>query len=105
MARVLWVQNLWIEFYGAMSISALLKKNGHQPDIAFDNKKEVVDYIRTYRPDAIAFSCMSVQWKWAKEMSSYLKQQGIRTPIIVGGIHATMYPEDAISHPDVDVVC
>ncbi len=105
MAKVLWVQNLWIEFYGVMSISALLKKNGHESDIVFDNKEEVVDYIRRSRPDAIAFSCMSVQWKWAKEMSSYIKQQGIDTPIVVGGIHATMYPEDAISHPAMDVVC
>ena len=105
MARVLWVQNLWIEFYRVMVISAFLKKNGHESDIVFDTKEEVVKCIRRYKPDAIAFSCMTVQWKWAQEMSTHIKQSGIKTPIIVGGIHATMYPDNAISHPDVDVVC
>ena len=105
MDRVFWVQNLWIEFYGVMVISAFLKKNGHESDIVFDTKEEVVKCIRRYKPDAIAFSCMTVQWKWAQEMSTHIKQSGIKTPIIVGGIHATMYPDNAISHPDVDVVC
>ena len=105
MAKVLWLQNLWIEFMGIMSISSLLNQKGHQSDIIYDSKEGIVDYIYWYQPDAIAFSCMSVQWKWAKEVSTYIKQRGITTPIIAGGIHSTMYPDNAISHPDIDIIC
>jgi anaerobic magnesium-protoporphyrin IX monomethyl ester cyclase len=105
MAKILWPQNWFIEFYGVMSISAVLKKHGHESEILFGSKEEIVESIRRINPTCIAFSCMSIQWKWAKEVSTFIKQSGIETPIIVGGIHASMFPEDAISHPDIDVVC
>jgi len=105
MAKVLWVQNLWIEYMGIMSITALLKKHGHEVDIIFDSKEGVVDYIRRFQPSAIAFSLMSVQWKWAKEMIAFIKEQGIKTPIIVGGVHSTLFPEETMEYPWIDVIC
>ena len=105
MAKVLWVQNLWIEFYGIMTISALLEKHGHKSDIIYGSNEEIVEAIHQYKPDCIAFSCMTVQWKWAKQTSTFIKKSGIKTPIIIGGTHATMYPDDASSHPDIDVIC
>ena len=38
MARVLWVQNLWLEYYGVMVISSRLKERGHQLEIVFGSK-------------------------------------------------------------------
>ena len=105
MARVLWVQNLWMEFYGVMVVSALLKEHGHQSEILFGSKEEIVESIYRDQPTCIAFSCMTVQWKWAKEISTFIKQSGIDIPVVMGGIHATIYPEDAISHPGIDVIC
>ena len=105
MAKILWPQNWWVEFYGVMSISAHLKKYGYQSEVLFGSKEEIVESIRREKPSCIAFSCMSIQWKWAKELSTYIKGSGIEIPIILGGIHASMFPEDAISHPDIDVVC
>ena len=71
----------------------------------FGTKEEIVESIKRDKPNCIAFSCMTVQWKWAKEISTFIKQSGIEIPIVMGGIHATMYPEDAISHPDIDIIC
>jgi len=88
-----------------MVMSALLKKHGHECDIIFDTKEGIVEAIRSYEPDCIALSCMSVQWKWAKEVTTFIKDSGIRTPIVFGGIHSTMYPDNAASHPDIDIVC
>jgi len=105
MAKVLWVQNLWVELYGVMTISALLRDHGHQSEICFGSEEEIVESIHRHKPDCIAFSCMTVQWQWAKEVTTAIKRSGIETPIVMGGIHATMYPEDAISHPDVDIIC
>jgi len=105
MARALWVQNLWLEYYGVMAISALLKKSGHESEIVFGSKEEIVESIYRDKPDCIAFSCMTVQWKWAKEISTFIKESGIKIPIIMGGTHATMYPDEAASHPDIDIIC
>jgi anaerobic magnesium-protoporphyrin IX monomethyl ester cyclase len=105
MAKVLWIQNLWMEFYGVMVVSGLLKEHGHQSEIVFGTKEEIVESIKRDEPNCIAFSCMTVQWKWAKEISTFIKQSGIEIPIVMGGVHATMYPDDAISHPDIDIIC
>lgn len=106
MAKVLWLQNLWIEFYGVMVISAIAKKSGHHSDLVMaDTPDEALCAVEQYKPDVVAFSCMSVQWKWAKQVATHLKEHGVNAPIIVGGIHATMYPGDAIQHPAVDAVC
>ena len=38
-------------------------------------------------------------------MSSFIKKNGINTPQIVGGIHATMPPELTIKHEGIDMIC
>ena len=38
MAKVLFLQNLWIEYYGVMQLSAVLKKHGHNVDVLFDSQ-------------------------------------------------------------------
>ena len=38
MAKVLFLQDLWIEYYGVMQISAVLKKHGHDTSILFDDE-------------------------------------------------------------------
>ena len=43
MAKVVFLQNLWIEYYGVMQLSAVLKKHGHETDILFDNKEIVLE--------------------------------------------------------------
>ena len=48
---------------------------------------------------------MSMQWDWAKSMSVFLKQNGIQSPQIVGGIHSTMTPELTIEHEGIDMIC
>ncbi len=105
MAKILFLQNIWIEFYGVMQLSALLKKNGHEVDILFENDENTVSYIEETKPDLIAYSAMSIQWQWIKTLSSYLKEQGIKTPQIIGGIHSTMYPDITIAHPGIDILC
>jgi len=105
MAKVLFLQDVWIEYYGVMQLSALLKKNGHNTDILFASEENAVEEIRKIKPDLIAYSCMSVQWNWLKSMSAFLKKNGIQCPQVVGGIHATMYPDLTIGHEAIDIVC
>ena len=45
MAKVLFLQDVWLEYYGLMQLSALLKKHGHTTDILFASSKEAVEEI------------------------------------------------------------
>ena len=105
MAKVLFLQNVWVEYYGVMQISALLKQHGHEVDITFEEDNLILEYINQQCPDIIALSCMSVQWNWAKDLSLEIKKRGIETPIIIGGVHVSMYPEVTIEHPGIDILC
>ena len=105
MAKVLFLQDVWIEYYGVMQLSALLKKNGHKTDILFASEESAVEEVKKIKPDLIAYSCMSVQWNWLKSMSTFLKKNGIQCPQVVGGINATMYPDLTIKHDAIDAVC
>ena len=105
MAKVLFLQDVWIEYYGVMQLSALLKKNGHSTNILFASEENAVKEIKKIKPDLIAYSCMSIQWNWLKSMTTFLKKNGIQCPQVVGGIHSTMYPDLTIGHEAIDVIC
>ena len=105
MAKVIFLQNLWIEYYGVMQLSAVLKKHGHETDIIFDNEEIALKKIKKAKPDLIAYSIMSMQWNWVKSISSFLKQNGIQSPQIVGGIHPTMTPDETLEHESIDMIC
>jgi len=48
---------------------------------------------------------MSIQWQWIKTLSTYLKANRIQIPQVIGGIHSTMYPDETIAHPAIDILC
>ena len=88
-----------------MQLSAILKKNGHDTEILFDDKENILEKVKKVKPDLIAYSIMSMQWNWTKSISSFLKQNGIQCPQIVGGIHPTMTPDETLEHKDIDIIC
>ncbi len=105
MAKVLFLQDLWIEYYGVMQLSAVLKKHGHDTSILFDDEEKAVEEIKKIKPDLIAYSIMSMQWNWLKSMSTFIKKNGIHCPQIVGGIHPTMAPDSTLKHDGIDMIC
>ena len=79
MAKVIFLQDLWIEYYGVMQLSAILKRNGHDTEILFDDKENILKKVKKVKPDLIAYSIMSMQWNWTKSISSFLKQNDEQT--------------------------
>ena len=73
MARVLFLQNIWIEYYGVMQISSVLKSHGHEVDILFQNNAGTIDHAREFSPHIIAYSCMSIQWEWAEKLYRFAR--------------------------------
>ncbi len=106
------------------ALSAMLKKHGHQTDLAydqglfddknylcmprmarwFDQKDAVVDRVVESKPDLVGFSVMTPTYRWALEMARRIKQR-LDVPIIFGGMHPTTLPEQTLRDDAVDMVC
>ncbi|HDH58510.1 MAG TPA: B12-binding domain-containing radical SAM protein, partial [Bacteroidetes bacterium] len=105
MARVLFLQTIQFEFVGVMSISAYLKKAGHQVDLLLESEEgeDFFAKIKDYKPDLIAFSAMTGDHVRCLEIAERIKRFS-DVPIVMGGAHATFFPE-TIEHPNIDIIC
>lgn len=93
MAKLLFIQNMDYEFMGPMYISAMLKKNGHECDLAIGQQiKDFEEILQTFQPDLVGFSIMSGSHSWARKLAGKLKKEyGITT--LFGGAHPTFFPK------------
>lgn len=93
---------------GVCYLSSVLKAAGHRVSLKFlgtrEPESDVVALIRDLHPDLVGFSVVTNQWGYAKEYIKAIKKK-VNVPIIVGGIHATVAPEETISTDGVDMIC
>lgn len=66
---------------------------------------ELEKTIENHSIDIIGISCFSDDWPFALFLIRFIKEKFPDFPIIVGGIHAIVAPEQVIKHPEVDIVC
>lgn len=106
-----------ITAYGLRCLSAYLKSLDHQVKVLFlPDYREEVDDLRDqdyrYQPellvdiaahcqgsDLIGISLMTYCFERVAQLSDYLRQH-LGIPIIWGGIHATIRPEECLAHAD-----
>ncbi|MDC0336051.1 B12-binding domain-containing radical SAM protein [Pseudodesulfovibrio sp.] len=55
-----------------------------------------------FQPDLVTISVMTGYYDKTMEL---LRSHSPSCPVVVGGIHATICPEDALSFPEVDMIC
>ena len=105
MSRLLFVQDNGVnENIGVMSIAAVVRQAGHDVDlILVDEHPDYLTRIRQIAPDLIGFSFMTGNRRWAFDAAQAVKAC-LNVPIIFGGVHATLFPED-IDFGYVDYVC
>lgn len=112
------------ENYAIQLFSAILKQKGHQVHLIFDPKlfntdeismpflaklfdirKQNIAKIKKINPDLIGFSVYTHDYQWALGMARIIKKEIPDTPIIFGGIHCILCPEQVIKEDCVDMVC
>jgi radical SAM superfamily enzyme YgiQ (UPF0313 family) len=106
------------------AISAMLKKDGHRVQLAFDRalfndaqyftipwlarlldvKDKVVDQIVEAAPDLLCVSVFADNYQWALDLCRRVKRR-IDVTVVFGGIHPTTVPERVILEDCVDVIC
>ena len=67
-----------------------------------DGKKAFIDKIKRFKPDIICASAMSDMFYYTRTFLNHLKNEGYDIPVMLGGIHSTLQPDDAISHDCID---
>ena len=114
--RILFIYpNLYAQIgfnYGVSFLSAVLKERGHETALINVNDKlgypldldRIGQDVRTFGPDLIGFSIVTNQYRYAAEIARFLKK-GSSVPMIAGGVHVTMAPEDVLSDRLFDYAC
>lgn len=94
--------------FGIGSLSSYLKEHGHRTalvDFTYSmSKSKALRRVLDFQPDLIAFSTTTGDFLFSCGLARYFKKR-YPAPIIFGGVHPTIEPEESIAHPDVDMIC
>ncbi len=121
--RITFVMMGW-ENLSVQYISSYLKERGHEVRLAydqslfedknylsmpflariFDQGDNIVKQVIDTEPDLVCFSVMSVTHQWSLKTAEEIKKY-MNVPILFGGIHAIICPEEIIAKDQVDMVC
>jgi radical SAM superfamily enzyme YgiQ (UPF0313 family) len=93
-------------------LSAYLRQHGHQTKLLHVSDElnypldpeRILRDIQAYNPGLIAFSAVTNQWYFVKQIAKYVRRY-LDTPIIVGGHHANAVPEQVIAEKAIDYAC
>ena len=105
-----------VEHYGARKyyhglgyLSSVLKQAGHETALMYLRREPVRDdfmqQVTTIAPSLVAFSSTTHQYPYVVRCARWIKESMPGLPIIVGGPHSTLAPEQVLASPDIDLVC
>lgn len=92
---------------GIGSISAVLKQAGHSTGLLYlwgSGEENLDDRIDAFQPDLVALSLTSGFFEQGCAVARRVKSRH-RLPVLLGGIHPTLCPEESIAAEGVDAVC
>ncbi len=98
---------------GVSLLSRELMESGHNVKIMHLNEQlgypfdieKILEDSKNFNPDLFAISFGSNHFSYVKMLIPFLKKMFPEKPIICGGIHTTLSPEEVISLEGVDIVC
>ena len=104
--KILFIQNNGIqESIGLASISATLKKEGHETSLILaSHTPNLVEAVADFNPGVIAFSALTGVHQATLSLARLVKNKFPYVKTVVGGPHPT-YSPDVIEEDCVDVIC
>lgn len=94
---------------GIGALSAFMKQRGHSVEVftAFKMSEfgKLDKVLRRFQPDLVGYSVISCQSPYIPDLTARVKRWNPSVPVICGGAHPTLAPEEVLSHPGVDAVC
>jgi len=92
---------------GVGYLSAVLNDNGHKTSLLLldsFNKIKINHKIKKFMPNLIAVNSTSDQITLSKKIVDFIHKK-FNLPIILGGVHATVAPEECVNLPGVTGIC
>jgi anaerobic magnesium-protoporphyrin IX monomethyl ester cyclase len=93
---------------GLMNIAAYLRRH-YQYEVKIEDIRvsgnrrfDLESVIRRYTPDVVGISALTHESDAVSWIAECVKRVNVQTPVLLGGPHATAYPEKAIQIPGVD---
>ncbi|MFO8055909.1 MAG: radical SAM protein [bacterium] len=94
--------------HGLGYLVSALKRAGSDARVLYLHEepaeKELALKVREYSPGLVGFSTTSNQYPQAVKYARLLKK-AMDVPVIIGGVHASLDPENVISEPSFDMLC
>lgn len=95
---------------GVLYIASMLEAEGHTVDFIDMDIEEMdadglIAYVEKTRPAMIGFSCVTPTVELAWDLSAKLKSKFSDIFISIGGIHATIDPDNTLDKDGVDAIC
>lgn len=95
---------------GVAYLSATLKAAGHQTSLLrlydFFPKDEFFRALDSHgKPGLLAISTMTSQFGYCTQLATWAKEKWPDVPIVFGGHHPTLAPEEVIAVPAIDMLC
>lgn len=94
----------YIDPMGIMLLSALAKEKGHKTAVAVLSDGNLKDVVKSFAPDVAAFSAKTGEHKYYLAANSIIKKLDSRIFTVIGGPHATFFPEIIEKYP-FDALC
>ncbi len=93
--------------FGIGILSAVLKQAGHETDLHYMfgeyDPASFTDRVRSFAPDIVAFSAVSPQFRYVKNLLADTGKPEAFT--LLGGQHATLCPDCLGETPELDAIC
>ena len=94
---------------GLASISAVLKEAGHQTALMHlvepASKSDFKDKIAKEKPEIVAFTVRTSAVPYVQRYLKWVKEINPSLLTVLGGVHATIAPQDSIRVEGADIVC
>ena len=94
----------YIDPMGIMLLSALAKESGHTTEICVLADGKLSEVIESFKPDLAAFSAKTGEHKYYIAANDAVKRIDPNIYTVIGGPHATFFPDIIIKHP-FDALC
>lgn len=94
--------------FAVSCLSAVVKQKGHTTSLLLVTNelelKNLQEKIASENPDLVAITTVTSQWFTVQKIAEAIKKT-MKIPIILGGIHPTLCPDQVISSPWIDAIC
>lgn len=90
---------------GIMQISATAKQAGHETCVALTSSQDLWKRIEEENPDVVAYSGSTGEHRAYFKINQEVRKRHPRIKSIMGGPHATFFPEKTLQDAQLDAVC